>query len=78
MTSINIDNLRKLLEKETKCDENILPPKLKAHTTSKAKRTKFEEVDESVYGKEARMVAFKTTRGRLLYWLKALDIYYYE
>ena len=55
-----------------------LPKKLVEPTTEKGKRCLFEEIDSNIYEEEARMVAFRTTCGRIQAWLKALNILYYE
>lgn len=56
---------------------NSLPSILNKRT-GKAKKTKYEEIDNNLYDPEARMVAFHTTLERIIIWLKALEILYYD
>lgn len=63
---------------ETNYNMNYLPSALTEPTTEKAVRCLFEQIDQSIYEKEARMSAFRTTHERLVSWIKALNLYYYE
>lgn len=57
---------------------SCLPGKFKAPSTEKAKRALFEKIDEHLYEKAARMVAFRTSVVRLVPWIKSLQLLYYE
>lgn len=57
---------------------DCMPAKLADPTTEKANRCKYELIDTTIYEIEARMVAFRTTHARILPWVKALHLYYYE
>jgi hypothetical protein len=38
----------------------------------------YEKIDPNIYDLDARMVAFRVTSSRLLHWIHALDILFYE
>ena len=56
---------------------SYLPPILHQRT-GKAKNCLCEEIDKNLYDKHARMVAFYTTKERILPWIKTLDVFYYD
>lgn len=56
---------------------HCLPEKLNKRT-GKAKKSLFEQIDLCLYDPEARMVSFHTSSDRILAWIKALDIFYYD
>ena len=54
-----------------------LPTRLKRRT-GKASKTGFETIDVNLYDPAAKMVAFHTHADRIIPWIKALDILYYD
>ena len=44
----------------------------------KAKKCPFEAIDDTIYEKAAKMIAFKTTSYRLHPWIRATWLYYYD
>ena len=56
---------------------HCLPSKLK-NRNGKAEKCGFEEIFHNLYDAKARMVAFHTSLNRLLLWVKALEILYYD
>lgn len=56
---------------------HCLPTKLNKRSR-KTKKVAFEKLDLSLYQADARMVAFYTRVDRLLAWIKAFDILYYD
>ena len=75
-----LDNLAINLSMEktnTSYPAHCLPSKLKKRN-GKAKSCGFEEILLNHYEKEAKMIAFHTNRPRLLAWIKALEILYYD
>lgn len=53
-------------------------PNKQREATGKAKKCLYEKIDPNIYDLDARMVAFRVTSSRLLHWIHALDILYYE
>ena len=70
---ISMSMSRVLLDYPAHC----LPEKLNKRI-GKAKKYLFEQIDLGLYDPEARMVSFHTSSGRILAWIKALDIFYYD
>ena len=56
---------------------HCLPSELKKRN-GKAKKCGFKEIFQHLYNVEARMVAFHTSHSRLIMWVKALGILYYD
>jgi hypothetical protein len=56
--------------------ESVIPSKLKKRT-GKVQKTLFEEIDNNLYEKEARMITFHTHVNRIYPWIKTLDTFYY-
>ena len=53
-------------------------PNKQREATGKAKKCLYEKIDPNIYDLDARIVAFRVTSSRLLHWIHALDILYYE
>jgi len=51
---------------------------LKPSSGKKAKKCPFEAIDDTIYEKAAKMIAFKTTSYRLHPWIRATWLYYYD
>ena len=58
--------------------KSCFPQKLKKSSTDKAKSVQYERIDEYKYEDPAHQVAFRVTLGRLVPWIKALQLLYYE
>lgn len=54
-----------------------LPARLKKRN-GKAKKCGFEDINLNLYEPEAEMVPFHTSHQRLLSWIKAMEILYYD
>lgn len=81
--SININDpeIQSILQNDTveqHYSADCLPRKLSDPSTDKGNRCLYEEIDASIYDKEARMVAFRTTHNRIQPWIKVLNLYFYE
>ncbi|CAC5410260.1 unnamed protein product [Mytilus coruscus] len=61
-----------IIEKHYSAD--CLPQKLVDPSTEKSSRCLYEHIDTTIYEKEARMVAYRTTHERLQPWIKALNL----
>lgn len=57
---------------------SCLPIKFKPPSTEKAKKALTEAIDTNTYEEAAHMVAFKIPHPKLLYWIKSLQLVYYE
>jgi hypothetical protein len=53
-------------------------PNKEREATGKAQKCLYEKIDPNIYDFDARMVAFRVTSSRLLHWIHALDILFYE
>ena len=71
--NVDIDNIDLTWDNILKVyPESVIPSKLKKRT-GKAQKALFEEIDNNLYEKEARMITFHTHVNRIYPWIKTLS-----
>lgn len=79
--NINDPDIQELLKNdniENTYNADCLPLCITEPTTEKAVSCWFEKIRDDIYEPEARMIAFRTNKERLLPWIKTLNLYYFE
>ena len=58
--------------------QEFIPSKLRPPTGTKVKKAAFEEINDHLYDKEAKMAAFRVPQEKIIHYISALHVIFYD